>query len=243
MPIFHPELSPTSKRGGIPSGSGFTSIFGSLANSYMLNVAIYRYCKTYNIKDFSDKYRVYVSSDDTIISSDFYIDFNLLSSIMSDLFGVEIELESYSEPGKSGVFFLGSYWENGLPYRNHNRMIARIIFGSGNYPMMSDLELVQSRCFEILGNTCEYNLIYSTFGIPYPKRVFRFLELADFVARTKIIAMRNRFEKTQGRRAEATLSPQGGGSVKVRLMPDEKTGDKIRVGRLVPACIRKPTSG
>jgi len=179
MPTFHPDIAPQSKAGGITSGCGLTSILGSLCNSYMLHASIARYCRTHNIKNYNN-YRVYVSSDDTIISSEFYIDFKQLSAIMNSLFTVEVELESYSKPGKSSVFFLGSEWIDGFPYRKVDRMLARIIFGSGNYPKMSDLELFQSRCFEILGNTAQYHEIYKTFNIPYPNRVFRFLELADF---------------------------------------------------------------
>lgn len=180
LPVFHPEVPFVPKVRGIPSGSGFTSIFGSIANSYMLHCAIRRYCLDHRITQFELQYKVFVSSDDTIISSDFYIDFAKLRIILDNMFGVAIELESYSKPDETEVFFLGSRWIDNKPTRNVSRMIARIIFGSGNYPKMTDLELFQSRCFEILGNTSQYSEIYNTFGLPYPRRVFRFTELADY---------------------------------------------------------------
>lgn len=186
LPVFHPLVPFVPKNCGIPSGSGFTSIFGSLCNTYMLHIAIRRYCKENRISDFEDNYIAYTSSDDTIISSSFYIDFMKLKKILLDLFGVDIELESYSCPGQTEVFFLGSRWINNLPTRDVDRMVARIIFGSGNYPQMTDLELFQSRCFEILGNTCQYASIYRTFNVPYPKRVFRLIELADYITQQYI---------------------------------------------------------
>jgi hypothetical protein len=67
-------------------------------------------------------------------------------------------------------------------------MFARIMFGSSNIPKMTDLELFQSRCYEILGNTCEYRLLYGSFNLPYPSRVFRFLELTDFNNRQFILS-------------------------------------------------------
>lgn len=186
MPIFHPEVPFTVKQAGIPSGSGFTSIFGSLCNSYMLHIAIRRYCHRHRIQNFEASYSVYVSSDDTIISSAFFIDYKHLKEILMDMFGVQIELESYSAPGETEVLFLGSTWVDNVPTRNINRMMARIVFGSGNYPLMSDLELFQSRCYEILGNTVQYHDIYKTFNVPYPKRVFRFVELADYIVQVYI---------------------------------------------------------
>lgn len=180
LPVFHPSVAYAPKITGIPSGSGFTSIFGSVSNQYMLHAAIRRYCKIYRIQEFDSNYFVYTSSDDTIITSNFVINFTKLKAILLDMFGVEIELECYSPPGESKVFFLGSEWIDGYPIRNVDRMLARILFGSGNIPIMSDLSLFQSRCYEILGNTVQYSSIYKSFKVPYPDRVFRFQELADY---------------------------------------------------------------
>ena len=65
-------------------------------------------------------------------------------------------------------------------------MLARILFGSGDMPRLEDIELFQSRCFEILGNVGNFHEIYSTFNIPYPSRVFRFYELADYEQQKRI---------------------------------------------------------
>jgi hypothetical protein len=36
MPVFHPLIKYKDKVGGLSSGSGFTSLFGSKCNYYML---------------------------------------------------------------------------------------------------------------------------------------------------------------------------------------------------------------
>jgi len=194
LPVFYPEVPYTIKRSGIPSGSGFTSIFGSLCNTYMLHSAMRRYCKDRRIP-LESNYDIYVSSDDTIISSDFYVEFTHFSRILKEMYDVRTELESYSKPGDTEVFFLGSLWKQNKPTRNVDRMFARILFGSGNMPRMSDLELFQSRCYEILGNTVQYSTVYKTFNIPYPKRVFRFVELADHATQQEIKSQLRGFEK------------------------------------------------
>lgn len=102
------------------------------------------------------------------------------------MFGVSIELEAYSPPGGTKSYFLGSEWNNGVPSRNINRMLARILFGSGDMPRLTDLELFQSRCYEILGNVGSFSEIYNTFKVPYPNRVFRFYELADYEQQKRI---------------------------------------------------------
>lgn len=179
-PVFHPTLSYKPKLKGLSSGSGFTSFFGSCCNCYMLSIATMRYCNQHNIPLHKLKSFKFVSSDDTMLVTSFYIDFKKFSKILSDAFGVKIELESQSKPNHSRIFFLGSEWINHKPYRNINRMLARIIFGNSNQPFLTDTELFQSRCFEILGNTCQFKEIYKSFRVPWPNRVFRSLELADY---------------------------------------------------------------
>jgi len=199
MPVFHPEMEMSLKVIGITSGSGYTSRIGSLCNYFMLSVVMYRYCKENGIKYSLDSFYIIVSSDDTVIDSSFKIDFDRFAKIMSDTFGMTIESEFYSAPGVNEAYFLGSKWINGKPYRNVNRMFARILFGSGNYPKMSDLQLLQSRCYEILGNSCEFSSIYRTFGLPIPNRVFRTYELSDFVTRNELSELMAKSPKKDSR--------------------------------------------
>uniref|UniRef100_A0A2V0RIR3 RNA-directed RNA polymerase C-terminal domain-containing protein n=1 Tax=viral metagenome TaxID=1070528 RepID=A0A2V0RIR3_9ZZZZ len=186
-PVFHPEVEYKVKRRGIPSGSGFTSLFGSLCNLYMLSVCVHRHCKNNNIRILSVQPKLIVSSDDTMISTTFDLDFKDISSLLKEIFDMNVEFESHSVRGESKVYFLGSRWENGNPTRNVNRMLARICFGNGNYPGMSAKQMFQSRCYEILGNTSQYSELYGSFNVPYPTRVFRSLELMDY--NTRLLAL------------------------------------------------------
>jgi len=196
MPVFHPNIDYLDKRRGLSSGSGYTSRIGSLCNAYMLSIAVYRYCKQNNIKYDLSKFTIYVSSDDTMIFSEFYIDFKKLSNIMEQAFGSVLDLESKSEPGIDRTFFLGSEWIDGYPHRSVNRMLGRILYGNPNLPKMSDLLLMQSRCFEILGNTVQYQEIYDSFRIPYPAgKIYRILELSDYQQRQKLESRLTGYER------------------------------------------------
>lgn len=186
MPVFHPEFEFTEKFNGIVSGSGYTSRIGSLANYFMLSIAMKMYCNENGIVYDRTKFTILVSSDDTVIDSEFVVDFDKFKAIMFRTFKMEIELEYKSGPGECKAFFLGSEWIWGIPKRNVNRMFARMVFGTGNYPKMTDLEYFQSRAYEIFGNTSEFSSIYRTFNLPFPDRVFRSLELSDFVFREEI---------------------------------------------------------
>jgi hypothetical protein len=186
MPVFHPSLEFRQKVCGISSGSGFTSLFGSKCNYYMLWVAMFKYCKMHNINLSSVTIIINVSSDDTVINTSFWLNFKTFRSILVKTFGVDSELEYESDLSKNECFFLGSKWIDGKPYRNIDRMFARILFGSPNLPEMTTLQLFQSRCYEILGNTCQFRMIYDSFRVPYPNRVFRILELADYQNRQYI---------------------------------------------------------
>jgi hypothetical protein len=185
-PVFHPIILYKERHRGIPSGSGYTSIFGSLCNLYMLSVALRRYCYQNKIVLREPMFDIFVSSDDTVISTSFKINFKVFRKILKDAFDVDVELESQSKPGEDRAFFLGSEWIDGKPFRNINRLLCRILFGSPDLPRgITPLVLFQSRCFEILGNVFNYHDIYKTFRVPYPRgKVFRQFELMDHTNRS-----------------------------------------------------------
>lgn len=98
---------------------------------------------------------VFTSGDDLSIVSNVPLKFNLLKDIIYKRFRVTLELENYSKPGDSSCVFLGSKWLDGKPIREEALMVASVIFGSGNFPQMSPNELLQSRFFEIFGNSSD----------------------------------------------------------------------------------------
>jgi len=60
-------------------------------------------------------------------------------------------------------------------------MMASVIFGSGNYPKMSDEELFQSRYFEVFGNSADCGEIWRKVGRTRKvlRRVYVFKELIN----------------------------------------------------------------
>ena len=195
-PVFHPLLGLTPKIRGLTSGSGYTSSYGTKCNMYITYTCVRRYCKKMGIPYVPGDWWFHISSDDTIIHCETAkLDFRVYAQIVKDLSDMDLSFESYSEPGVDDVFFLGSRWVNGIPYRDLNRMLARIVFGSGDFPQMTTLQLFQSRAFEILGNVGDAGSIYDGFKMPYPIRVFRFRELADYEQQVIIEANTTEIEK------------------------------------------------
>lgn len=182
LPLFHPLHPPMFRKRGLSSGSGLTSTLGSINMFFMHCVTFRRYQKRRGIDlTESNLPLIYVSSDDSVISFTDALDHRSYIKEMYNVFGLELELECYSPPEGDEVFFLGSNWKSGLPRRNINRLFGRICFGSGNFPKMSNFELFSSRCYEILGNTSEFPLIWKSFNVGlFPRRVFRFVELMDW---------------------------------------------------------------
>jgi len=203
-PVFHPEIPFSERRRGIPSGSGYTSLFGSMCNMYMLSIALRRYCYMNRVVLRDSMFDIFVSSDDTVISTSFYVNSLKFAQILKEAFDHEVTIESESKPGEDRAFFLGSEWIDGKPFRNINRLLCRIIFGSGDYPKMSKLAYFQSRCFEILGNVYNYHDIYKTFRVPYPTRVFRLFELMDYTSRTRLV--HNKGIERRGKWVDTTVS-------------------------------------
>lgn len=141
MPTFHPTLGPVERRRGIVSGSGLTSSIGSLCMYSMHTLALINYCKMYKINIFRTIYFVYVSSDDSMLYTHFELNVPVYISIFRRLFGMELEHELTSKPGVDHAFFLGSEWLDGKPYRDVNRLFARIIFGSPDLPYTDEYTL------------------------------------------------------------------------------------------------------
>jgi hypothetical protein len=178
LPLFHPTLSMVSRQKGITSGSGFTTVIGSMCMYFMHCVTFYRYAKSVGINLNRITLRIVVSGDDSIVSTSQYIDEKAYAKLMKEIFGIELELEFLSKPGDSQIGFLGSIWKDGVPFREVNRMFGRIAFGSPNFPEMTEHEMFCSRCFEILGHVGDFDEIWKTFRIPMSRRLFRFSELS-----------------------------------------------------------------
>jgi hypothetical protein len=187
MPVFHPVLELTDRKRGINSGSGLTSSLNSFCMYLMHTLALMEYCNMHKINIFRVVTITFVSGDDSLIFTSFKINPDVYVKIFKRKFDMDLELEGMSEPSVDEAFFLGSEWRQGKPFRNIDRMFARILFGSPNLPHFSNPHLLFcSRAYEILGNVSNFEGIWRTFHVPMSDRIFRFSELADFHMKAKL---------------------------------------------------------
>jgi hypothetical protein len=192
LPLFHPQIELTERKRGLNSGSGLTNTVGSIAMYVMHAMALKRYCRMNNI-NCNVIGIILVSSDDSLIGCRCKINTDAYIKLFAYMFGVTLELEASTPPGKCNAVFLGSNWTDGQPTRSINRMFGRICFGSGDFPKMSKREIFSSRCFEILGNDSRFHSIWKSFNLEMPNRIFRFIEVADYNAQ---LLIRSRIEQS-----------------------------------------------
>jgi hypothetical protein len=187
MPCFHPALNQIRRKRGLVSGSGLTSSIGSLCMYSMHFIAFLKYCNMHKINLNRMFFKIVVSSDDSMIFSNFEINPDKYMAIFKRTFGMDLELETSSLPHHNKTAFLGSTWVNSKPYRNINRMLSRIMFGNPNIPKFeSEYLLFCSRAYEILGNVANFHSIWKDFKIPLSGRILRLTELSDYNQRVKI---------------------------------------------------------
>lgn len=176
--MFHPTIDYGKRYIGTVSGSGFTSVDNSLCNHVLISIMLYSYCKKVGIRPETLDFKLLICGDDLVLASSVSLDIDRIFRMSEARFGVKMRLECpVSEPGSSHVFFLGSEWVNHLPYRQEKVLVASVIFGSRNFPMMDTDELLQSRFIEIFGNVCNTKYYFKKLGRKLRSRFFFFYEL------------------------------------------------------------------
>jgi len=181
LPLYHPDFEFLRRNRGTVSGSGFTSMDNSICNWILTKICLYEYCKIKGIDPYRYNHRIKVCGDDLLLGvKDNSFDFDLYSKVVLDKFGMIIRLEDTVAPiGVNSCFYLGSKWINGLPSRPERLMVASVIFGTGDFPYMSTNELLQSRFFEIFGNSSDTSKYWKRLKIPILNRRFVFNELVN----------------------------------------------------------------
>lgn len=176
--MFHPTISYGKRYIGTVSGSGFTSVDNSICNHILISIILHAYFKSNGINPKTVDFKLLVCGDDLVLASPIELDIERIFRMSEARFGVKMRLECpTSGPGSSQVVFLGSTWNNHLPFRDEKILVASVIFGSRNFPMMTIDELLQSRFIEIFGNVSNTRFYFDKLKRKLRSRFFFFYEL------------------------------------------------------------------
>jgi len=129
--IITPDGTVFQKHRGIPSGSAFTSIVGSVLNLLLVNYVWIRATGSAMKSD-----RALIQGDDVIFASDSRLELGKLASYAAELgFIVSAEKSSVTDshreapsPFENRVHFLGHYWHKGWAHRPKLEILQRMVF-------------------------------------------------------------------------------------------------------------------
>lgn len=154
MPSFHTSLPTLHRWIGTVSGSSFTTLDNSICNWLCVYIILF---DMYGEDELNKmKIKVVVHGDDLLIFSKVEINMDKFFQYLKDKFNMTAKMEcKVSKPKKPEFFFLGSFWKNHKPRRSEKLLVALVLFGSTNFDRMSETMLLQSRFFEIFGNSSQ----------------------------------------------------------------------------------------
>lgn len=111
------------KQMGIPSGSYFTQLVGSICNCIILGAASKEFSLNVGMND------LYVLGDDCLYFSNRYVNPEHIAKFINRLFGVQTNLEKTSftdQPNR--IHFLGRDWINGEPTLDEKEILKKMVF-------------------------------------------------------------------------------------------------------------------
>jgi len=160
---------------GIPSGSAFTTIIGSLCNLIALNYILIRVMGRTVGAD-----RVQIQGDDAIIGLNTFVPLSEMGAVAAEL-GLTLSVEKSLVTGELGesnppVHYLGYSWKNGQPHKDMHDVIASLVFPERHERRPDGISLL--RLFSSMQNSVEnyeaFRRVYSN-----PSIMQAFFECAD----------------------------------------------------------------
>jgi len=169
--VYLPIYGLTPRARGVPSGSTFTNMVGSLSTLLIFHYVMCTLGKS------PSEYELLVHGDDVVLLSDCRLEDEIVRKTVSRAFDMLIKETTglVFPPGVDECHFLGSHWKDGKPYRHVDDMLLSCIMWSGNFPMgMSTYNALSSRFISVLGYHCEAEEILHKLGISIPRRYFMY---------------------------------------------------------------------
>jgi len=149
---------------GIPSGSSFTTIIGSVSNLIVLNYILIRI-----MGRTVDKDRVQIQGDDAIIGLNSYVPLAEMSAVAAELgFTLSVEKSHVTDSSQSvdaPVHYLGYTWEHGRPHKDIKDVVASLVLTERHAKRPDSMSLL--RAFSSLQNSVEnYNVFRHIYDNP-----------------------------------------------------------------------------
>ena len=129
--LITPKGEIWQKHKGVPSGSAFTSIIGSIVNLLLLN---YVHIRVFGHAIEQD--RVLILGDDVVFATNGYVELAKLSAYAGELgFTISVEKSDVTDtqrestgPYKNQVHFLGHFWVHGMARRPVHEILQRMAY-------------------------------------------------------------------------------------------------------------------
>jgi hypothetical protein len=158
--IVLPDASIYQKHRGIPSGSPFTSIVGSICNLIILNYIWIRLTDAALKED-----RVLVLGDDSIVATNSIVSLDSIARVANEL-GMEVSVSKSKVAARGDrVEFLGHEWENARPHRPRRDVAIRLVFEEKHRPR--DITMTYMRLYGFTSDCFEaYDMVIELIHSP-----------------------------------------------------------------------------